>query len=163
MQIHVDNVVATGLTRVSSQMGSSQPADEPDEPLRLLGSHEFLRNESSESVENRRQAGTADESLRPAAVESRRSTTKPLAAADDDGGGEDSESRRNDDVDEADESRRSDDGNEDGWWHRVSRPGEPSTIESRRRMLAAGMDAGTESRLGTAATAAAAPDTTLPR
>lgn len=160
----------TKLTRVSSQIGSSQPADEPDEPLRPVGSHEFRRTESNESVENRRQAGTADESLRPAPVDSRRNTTAAAAAADD-GGGDDSESRRveltesrrNDDVDDANESRRNDDGNEDGWWHRVSRPGDPSTMESRRRMLAAGMEAGTESRRGTAATAAAAPDTTLPR
>lgn len=101
-------------------MGSSQPADEPDEPLRLLGSQEFLRIESNESVENRRQAGTAEESLRPAPVDSRRNTTP---AANGVGGGvEDSESRRveltesrrNDEVDEANESRRNDDGNAEG-------------------------------------------------
>lgn len=102
-------------------MGSSQPADEPDEPLRLLGSQEFLRTESNESVENRRQAGTAEESLRPVPVDSRRNTT-PAADNGVDGGVEDSESRRaelmesrrNDEVDEANESRRNDDGNEDG-------------------------------------------------
>jgi len=128
-------------------------------------------------VEYRRQAGTADkESFRPAPVESRRKTTPDVAAAADDseecGGDADNsesrraelmESRRRDVVDDANESRRNEDGNEDGWWHKVSRPGEPNTMESRRRMLAAGMEAGTESRRGTAATAAAAPDTTLPR
>lgn len=130
-------------------MGSSQPAEEPDEPRRLLGSQEFLRSESNESVENRRQAV---ESLRPpTAADSRRNTTP------DGGGVDDRESRRNDDADDADESRRNDDGNEDGWWHKVSRPGEPSTMESRRRILAAGMEAGTESRRGTAG------NTTLPR
>lgn len=159
------------LTLVSSQMGSSQPADEPDEPLRLLGSHEFLRTESNESVENRRQEGTTESLRPPAPVESRRNTT-PAADEGAGGGGDDSESRRpaeltesrrNEDVDDASESRRNEDGNEDGWWHRVSRPGEPNTMESRRRILAAGIDAGTESRRGTAATAAAAPDVTLPR
>lgn len=107
-------------------MGSSQPADEPDEPLRPDGSHEFRRTESSESVEYRRQAGTAvNESFRPAPVDSRRNTT-PEAAADSGeecgGDGDDSESRRaeltesrrSDDVDDANESRRNDDGNEDG-------------------------------------------------
>lgn len=150
-------------------MGSSQPADDPDEPLRAVGSHEFLRTESSESVEYRRHAGMADdESLRPAPVDSRRNIT---LADDSGGGGDDSESRRdelmesrrNEDVDDVNESRRNDDGNEDGWWHRVSRPGEPSTMESRRRMLAAGIDAGTESRRGTAAAAVAAPEIMLPR
>lgn len=157
------------LTRVSSQIGSSQPADEPDEPLRLVGSHEFLRTESSESVENLRHAGMAEESLRPAPVDSRRNTTPDDSGGG--GGGDDKESRRaelmesrrKEEVDDANESRRNDDGNDDGWWHRVSRPGEPSTMESRRRMLAAGMEAGTESRRGTAAAAAAAPETTLPR
>lgn len=100
-------------------MGSSQPADEPDEPLRAVGSHEFLRTtESNESVENRRHAGIAEESLRPTPVDSRRNTTPD----DDDGGGDDSESRRaelresrrNEDVDDANESRRNDDGNDDG-------------------------------------------------
>lgn len=150
-------------------MGSSQPADEPDEPRRPFGSHEFLRNESNESVENRRQDGcpAADESLRPAPDDSRRSAT-PVDDETGDGDNESrraewTESRRNDDAVDADESRRNDDGNEDGWWQRVSRPGEPNTMESRRRMLAAGMEAaGTESRRGTAA-AAIAPDATLPR
>lgn len=163
--------------QVSSQMGSSQPADEPDDPLRPVGSHEFRRTESNESVEYRRQAGTADkESFRPAPDESRRNTTPDAAETAEDseafGGDADDnesrraelmESRRRDVVDDANESRRNEDGNEDGWWHKVSRPGEPNTIESRRRMLAAGMEAGTESRRGTAAIAAAAPDTTLPR
>lgn len=108
-------------------MGSSQPADEPDEPRRPDGSHEFRRTESSESVEYRRQAGTAvNESFRPAPAESRRNTT-PEAAADSGeecgGDGDESESRRadeltesrrSDDVDDANESRRNDDGNEDG-------------------------------------------------
>lgn len=136
---------------LSSQMGSSQPAEEPDEPLRLLGSHEFLRSESNESVENRRHAV---ESLRPTtpAADSRRNTT-PVP----DGGVDDSESRRGELTesrrgDDADESRRNDDGNADGWWHNDSRPGEPNTMESRRRILATGMEAGTESRRGTAAT-----------
>lgn len=62
-------------------MGSSQPAEEPDEPRRLVGSHEFLRSESNESVENRRQAV---ESLRPPpAADSRRNTTPDCGGVDD--------------------------------------------------------------------------------
>lgn len=103
-------------------MGSSQPAEEPDEPRRPFGSHEFLRNESNESVENRRQDGCpgADESLRPAAPDDSRRSATPADDETGDGDNESrraewTESRRNDDVDDADESRRNDDGNEDGW------------------------------------------------
>lgn len=94
---------------------SSWPADDPDDPL-LLGSQEFRRTESSESVENLRQAA---DSLRPVPEESRRNTT-PGAEGATVGGDSESlrpvgglvESRRNED--DAPESRRNEDGKDDG-------------------------------------------------